>query len=105
MITLYVSNDTPIRVRRLRSASTGALLNNQVMNGAVLNADGTVLGTPVTFSLAYVPESEGDYLGLVPDDAALTAGENYLVQLAVDAGPGLAMQVRLPATARVRTQE
>lgn len=98
-IELLSGNDTAIRVRNLREATSRSALNNQTLSGQVLDAAGAALGSPVSFSLAYVAGSSGDYEGYVPASAALTVGTAYLVRLSVSAGPGLTGQWDLPATA------
>lgn len=104
MIRLLVGNDNAVRVRGLREASTGSLLNNQSLTGSVRDAQGAALASPVSFTLSYTPGSDGEYIGTVPYDATLVDQTSYLIFIDINAGPTLHGHLEIPALAAARRE-
>lgn len=104
--TLYVSNDTLVRVQGLRNASLSAsgYVNDATMTATVVDSTGDeVSGQSWPLTLSYVSDSDGNYEGTIQDTAEITAGSSYTIKVTANKS-GLKGYWELPATARARTR-
>lgn len=102
-IVLYPGNTNGVRVRRLRDALSGTLLNNlTTVSGSLRNEDGTALATPVNFGFTYTPGTKGEYVAEIPATAAIVAGAKYLVFVEVDESASLTAHFEFEAVAQPR---
>lgn len=79
---LWIGESLPLSYTGLRLGPTSPYKNDATITATVRQADGSVLGTPVT--LAYVASSNGDYAGTLPASvtAAMVEGSVYTIEFA-----------------------
>lgn len=104
-LTIWVGNDTPIKVIGLRESVNGALQNNlTTVSVSIRDDDGVALSPAVNVTMSFISGSDGDYLGTIPYTASLTAGKNYKIFVEANAGANMVGHWEIRAVARARTE-
>lgn len=71
------------------------IINNNFLNFATVSVtifdsdNAEVVGIVWPVVLDYIPNSEGDYIGVLSDDAVFAIGQVYRANVIIDAGVGL----------------
>ena len=86
MADWYLSTDNAVWVRGLTDAVTGGYVNDATITGNLYNENDEIVANGADISLSYVADSDGDYLGHIPDNAAMTEGERYRFRCVVVSG-------------------
>ena len=86
MAKWYLSTDNAVWLLGLQDAVTGEHVNDATITGNLYDDAGEVVANGANISLSYVSDSDGDYLGHIPDDAAMTEGSRYRFRCVVVAG-------------------
>ena len=105
-LTLWTGNDNLLRMTDLvdqlggdeatPTPVTSATVTAQIKDNAGSNVGGAI-------ALTYVAGTDSDYEGTAEDTLALTANEEYSVEITADDGPGRRAFWVVHAVARVRT--
>ncbi len=75
---LYAGNDTDLVVNGLTDDSTGSYINDAtIVCNVTVAASGATVAGGVNVSVPYVATSNGNYLGVLPSTASITAGVTY----------------------------
>jgi len=89
MRVVLTGSDNILRVDNLFD-----IINDKFENAATISvtiyddADVVVAGIAWPIVLNYIPNSEGDYIGVLSDDAVFAIGSVYRAEIIVDAGVG-----------------
>lgn len=82
---IAINSTNVVTLSSLFDQIAAGYVNDATVTADLVDATGTVL---YTFSLPYLPTSDGNYRGSIPFATAqtLTQGANYTVQLTIDSG-------------------
>lgn len=83
-MNLFIGNSNVVQLRGLRNAVTGQYINNATVAFSVLRNGAAVSGGN-GIPMAYVPGSNGNYAGVLPETASLNSTV-HLVIITADAG-------------------
>lgn len=86
---IFLDSDTLYCVHGLQDQTTGEYVNDASIAGTISNQAGDVLAT---FGFNFVPESNGNYQGVIPQAVASTYcvdGGQYLVSVEATIGAGI----------------
>lgn len=86
-VRLLVGNDQVLTADKVKDVETGDFLTGAAVTARILDLDGNeVSGQAWPLTLSFVAGSEGKYTGIIEDDVGLVVGEEYDVEVTVDAG-------------------
>ena len=78
MKTIYIGNDTSVSLNGLTNKTLGTYINNATGTITISDENGdTVSGVTFPLSLAYVANSDGDYVATIDSTLSLTEGKIY----------------------------
>ncbi len=87
---VLTGSDNVLRVDGVFDIINKSFLNSAVVSVTIFDVnDVQVTGIVWPIILDYIPASEGDYIGVLSDDAVFTIGSVYRANVIVDAGTGL----------------
>lgn len=99
-LLLYQDNTQRVKVFGLRDDS-GAFLNDSVMEATLLDINRTEVPGCIGISMAYVPDTNGNYVGTVTSDFKPPVGSDYTMIIEGDEGDSH-LHMELPTEVRVR---
>lgn len=105
----YVDNDNLVRGTKLRTVSlatgeTEYLSEMAVVTMTVVDSEGVELvGQTWPVTLAYVPDSEGTFLGVLRNELEWEDAEQWYAVVTVDNGPDQHGEFTLPIDVQTRT--
>lgn len=104
MDVLLVANDQTIQVSGVTNQETGAFVNDATVNVSLKTPDGSyVSGQDWPLVLEYEVASDGNYSGLISRDVSLVHNTQYIIEISVAGGDGLAGFWRFARPAKYRT--
>jgi len=89
MQRLYVGENNLVRWKGLKDRRTGEFVNDAELTMTVYTLGGSAVANGSAISLTYVAESDGDYDGIVPKNAAITVDTRYKVVASANSADGL----------------
>lgn len=77
---LYIGNSLDVKITGL-SDSDGEYIDNATCSVTLKDAEGTVVTGASGLSMAYITDSDGDYLGVLPSTLSLTVDDTYYLEV------------------------
>ena len=84
----WIATDNRIRIYGLREENSRNYVNDATVVATLkvgLTPDGADVVGAESISLDYITDSDGDYVGTIPDTAAITAGSSYTLVITATA--------------------
>lgn len=87
---ILTGSDNILRVDGVFDIINDSFKNDANVTVTIFDVNGVeVAGIAWPVILGYIPESEGDYIGVLSDDAVFAIGSVYSAKVIIDAGVGL----------------
>lgn len=101
--TIYIMSHNIIEVTGVMNAATDTFLNGADVTLTLLDtvSGEAIVGQTWPLALTYIAGSDGDYRGTILDSIELSANQNLMAEVIVDAGAGLKRYWQRPCIARI----